>query len=73
MYRASETGVVPDEELKDAQSIMTEEQYNQEFECSFTAAVSGSYYGKLITKADNEKELGVCLLRNTLVLRHGGI
>jgi len=58
MYRASETNVVPDEELKDAQSIMTEEQYNQEFECSFTAAVSGSYFGKLVTKADNEKRIG---------------
>ena len=58
MYRASETGVIPDDELKQAASIMTEEQYNQEFECSFTAAVSGSYYGKLMTKADNENRIG---------------
>ena len=55
LYRASETEIIPGEELKEAQSIMTEEQYNQEFECSFTAAVSGSYYGKLITAADNDK------------------
>jgi len=59
LYRASETKVIPDEELKEAASIMTEEQYNQEFECSFTAAVSGSYYGKLMTKADNENRIGV--------------
>ena len=58
MYRASETGVIPDDELEQAASIMTEEQYNQEFECSFTAAVSGSYYGKLMTKADNENRIG---------------
>jgi phage terminase large subunit len=58
LYRASETGVIPDDELKQAASIMTEEQYNQEFECSFTAAVSGSYYGKLMTKADNENRIG---------------
>lgn len=58
MYRASETNVIPDEELRHARSIMTEEQYNQEFECSFTAAVSGSYYGKLMTAADNEKRIG---------------
>ena len=58
MYRASETNVIPDDELKEAASIMTEEQYNQEFECSFTAAVSGSYYGKLMTKADNENRIG---------------
>ena len=54
MYRASETDVIAKEELRHARSIMTEEQYNQEFECSFTAAVSGSYYGKLMTNADNE-------------------
>ena len=54
MYRASETKVIPDEELAQARSIMTEEQFEQEFECSFTAAVSGSYYGRLITKADND-------------------
>lgn len=59
LYRASETLVIPADELKQAQEIMTEEQYNQEFECSFTAAVSGSYYGKLITAADNDKRIGV--------------
>ena len=37
---------------------MTPEQYEQEFECSFTAAVSGSYYGRLITKADKDKRIG---------------
>ena len=37
---------------------MTPEQYEQEFECSFTAAVSGSYYGRLITKADKDGRIG---------------
>jgi phage terminase large subunit len=46
LYRASETKVIPEEELRQAQDIMTDEQYDQEFECSFTAAVSGSYYRK---------------------------
>ena len=58
LYRSSETNIIPNEELKHAASIMTDEQFNQEFECSFTAAVSGAYYGKLITKADNEKRIG---------------
>ena len=57
LYRASETKVIPEEELRQAQDIITDEQYDQEFECSFTAAVSGSYYGKLITKADSEKRI----------------
>ena len=59
LYRASDTQVIPDDELEQAQAIMTPEQYEQEFECSFTAAVSGSYYGRLITKADNENRIGV--------------
>lgn len=58
LYRASETKVIPDEELKQAQDIMTEEQFQQEFECSFTAAVSGAYFGKLISKAEKEKRIG---------------
>ena len=47
-FKASETGVLLDSELKAAQLEMGEDKYNQEFECSFNAAVEGSYYGKLI-------------------------
>ena len=59
LYRASETKVIPVEELAQARAIMTEEQYEQEFECSFTAAVSGSYYGRIITKLDKDGNIGV--------------
>ena len=58
MYRASATKVIPVEELVQARSIMSPEQYEQEFECSFTAAVSGSYYGRLVTNADNDGRIG---------------
>ena len=58
LYRASDTKVIPVEELEQARSIMTPEQYEQEFECSFTAAVSGSYYGRLITKAEKDGRIG---------------
>lgn len=47
-FKASQTGVLPASELKAAQHEMGEDKYNQEFECSFNAAVEGSYYGKLI-------------------------
>lgn len=47
-FKASETGVLAPSELKAAQLEMGEDKYNQEFECSFNAAVEGSYYGKLI-------------------------
>lgn len=57
-YKASETGVVPDSELLQAKAEMTDEEYEQEFECSFTAALIGSYYGKEMEAL--EKEGRVC-------------
>ena len=44
--RASQTGLLPDEELSDAAKSMSEDQYLQEFECDFESAIIGSYYGK---------------------------
>lgn len=56
--RASETGIIPKAELDDARSMMTPEQYEQEYECSFDAAILGAYYGRLI--ADAEREGRIC-------------
>jgi len=52
IYRASETAVVDDEELADARATMTEEEYRQEYECDFTAALMGAYYGKYVNQLD---------------------
>jgi len=52
MLRASETGLVAASELEDAAANMTPEQYAQEFECSFEAAIIGAYYGKEIADAE---------------------
>ncbi|MBI9073789.1 MAG: hypothetical protein JEZ02_00160 [Desulfatibacillum sp.] len=54
MYRASETGIVNQEELVAAKNEMTPEQYEQEFECSFSAAIIGAYYGPQIAQAEKE-------------------
>jgi len=54
VYRSSETGILPGSELSDLKDELTEEEYEQEMECSFTAAVKGTYYGKLMT--DMEKD-----------------
>jgi len=54
MYRASETNVVDKEELDDARATMTEEEYAQEYECSFTAALLGSYYGKYLVELEKK-------------------
>jgi phage terminase large subunit len=57
MFKASDTGIVAPEELDAARKIMSPEQYEQEFECSFQAAVIGSYYGKLLTDAERENRI----------------
>ena len=44
--RASQTGLLPIEELEDAAKSMSEDQYLQEFECDFESAIVGAYYGK---------------------------
>src|SRR6185312_13273820 len=53
--KASETGLLDEAELADARKVMTDEQYEAEFECSFDASVVASYYGKDIQRADNDK------------------
>lgn len=44
--RASQTELIDEEELEDAKRSMTVDQYEQEFECSFEAAILGAFYGK---------------------------
>jgi phage terminase large subunit len=55
---ASQTGILSALELDDARRDMTPEQYAQEFECSFDAAIVGSYYGKAIAQAEFEGRIG---------------
>jgi hypothetical protein len=48
VLRASETGILDADELDAARRDMTPEQYAQEYECSFDAAILGAYYGREI-------------------------
>jgi hypothetical protein len=57
LLKAGETGIVPAHELEANRRDMSEEQFAQEFECSFEAAIVGSYYGKLISQAEADKRL----------------
>ena len=50
--KASLSGLLPNSELEDAKRGMTEDQYEQEFECSFEAAILGAYYGKELKQAE---------------------
>lgn len=54
MLRASETGLLPPDELEDARKVMTPEQYEQEYECSFEAAILGAYYGREMQRLEAE-------------------
>ena len=54
VVKASQSEIVPEEELDAARSMMTPEQYEQEYECSFTAAIIGAYYGNLLSDADDD-------------------
>jgi hypothetical protein len=54
IYKASETGIIPQAELDAARQTMSEEEYMQEYECSFAAALVGAYYGKEMERAEKE-------------------
>lgn len=49
---SSLTGILPRDELDAARKDMTPEQFEQEFECSFEAAILGAYFGKEVAEAE---------------------
>jgi phage terminase large subunit len=51
--KASDTGLISEENLAQRRRMQTEDQYQQEFECSFDAAIVGAYFGGLINEAKN--------------------
>lgn len=58
VYKASDTGVIPNAELEDARKIMDEDEFAQEYECSWTASIKGAYYGKQLSEAQTEDRIG---------------
>ena len=57
VFKASQTKILDDGELRAAQSVMSEDLYDQEFECSFQAAITGSYYGAIIEELESQKRI----------------
>jgi len=55
--KASETRLIDADELQDARRSMSEDQYEQEFECSFEAAILGAYYGKEMRVAEEQRRI----------------
>lgn len=53
-YPASQTGILSEDELADERAHMTEDQYAQEYECSFEASVRGAVFAKEMLRVRQE-------------------
>lgn len=58
VYKASETGILSAQELAAARSVMTKDEYAQEFECSFEASVKGAIYANELQMARDAGRVG---------------
>lgn len=63
--KASASGLLDPEDLGVMRSQMTVDQYEQEMECSFEAAVGGTYYATLLNELEAEGHIG------TYPVQHG--
>lgn len=45
MLKASESGLLPKSEIDDVKRQISDDQFQQEYECSFEAAIVGAFYG----------------------------
>lgn len=52
VLKASQTGILPEAELARLRKLMPNNEYLQEFECDFDAAITGAYYAKEIADAE---------------------
>lgn len=55
--KASETRILPPDELADARASMDPSAFAREFECSFDASVEGAYYAEAFGAAEREGRL----------------
>lgn len=52
--RASESGILNPDELAQVRKQLTQDQYDQEYECDFAAALPGAYFGRELVQAERE-------------------
>ena len=57
LYKASETGILPIDEIEEMTEDLSESEIEQELECSFTAAILGSYYGHILVKVEKKGQI----------------
>lgn len=58
MLPVSQSAIIDDEELAQQRKNMTEDEYAQEWECSWEAAIQGAYYAKELSEARAENRIG---------------
>lgn len=58
LYKASQSGVLPASELAVLRSAMSDDQYAQEMECSFEAAIQGAYYAREMQWLEDNGHIG---------------
>jgi phage terminase large subunit len=54
VLKASQTGILPAAELESLRAAMPSNEYDQELECSFDAAITGAYYADELTIAEED-------------------
>lgn len=54
VLRASETGLLAQNELDAARKVLSDDEYAQEYECSFDAGIVGAYYAKEMQAAESQ-------------------
>lgn len=56
-FKASDTNLIDEDELRMARNEMGENKYHQEFECSFDSAIEGAYYGNIINDLQKKNHI----------------
>jgi phage terminase large subunit len=63
------TNVIPEDDIQEIRDQTTEEEFSQEFECSFSASTRGAFYSKEISKAELDGRInGTLRLDHNLAL-----
>lgn len=55
--KASESGLLAASEIEDIKNELDEDEWLQELECSFEAAVKGTYYGKIMVEMEKQEKI----------------
>lgn len=58
MLKASQSGIIPTDDLAQMRAQMDVSDFEQEFECSFEAALKGAIYGLEMDRAEKEGRIG---------------